>query len=84
MEVRATCNTALLDEILRRIQPVDVSWIKLAEARQLEFTKPPGSLGRLETVANQCAGILVESGRFLGARSFRAEHFCLSDVSANL
>ena len=57
MDARATCSTALLDETLRRIQPVDVSWVKLAEARQLELTKPPGSLGRLETVANQCAGI---------------------------
>src|SRR5882724_6056711 len=57
MDARATCKTAVLDETLRRIQPVDVSWIKLAEARQLELTKPPGSLGRLETVANQCAGI---------------------------
>src|SRR5882724_929181 len=50
-------TTALLDETLQRIQPVDISWIKLAEARQLELTKPPGSLGRLEGVANRCAGI---------------------------
>ena len=57
MDARPTYKAALLDETLQRIQPVDVSWIKLAEARQLELTKPPGSLGRLETVANQCAGI---------------------------
>jgi nicotinate-nucleotide--dimethylbenzimidazole phosphoribosyltransferase len=31
--------------------------MRLAEARQLELTKPPGSLGRLEEIANRCAAI---------------------------
>jgi len=39
------------------IPPVDPQWIRRAEARQLELTKPPGSLGRLETIANRCAAI---------------------------
>jgi nicotinate-nucleotide--dimethylbenzimidazole phosphoribosyltransferase len=39
------------------IPPVDPQWIKRAEARQLELTKPPGSLGRLEEIANRCAAI---------------------------
>src|SRR5579884_2960055 len=37
--------------------PIDPRWIRLAEARQLELTKPPGSLGRLEEIANRCAAI---------------------------
>jgi nicotinate-nucleotide--dimethylbenzimidazole phosphoribosyltransferase len=50
-------NKKLLQETLSRIRPVDERWAALAAARQLELTKPPGSLGRLEEVANQCAGI---------------------------
>lgn len=47
----------LLDQTLRQIQPVDKRWLRKAEARQLELTKPPGSLGRLEEIANRCAAI---------------------------
>lgn len=47
----------LLDQTLQRIQPVNAGWIRKAEARQLELTKPPGSLGRLEEIANRCAAI---------------------------
>lgn len=50
-------NTTLLDQTLERIEAVDAGWIRKAEARQLELTKPPGSLGRLEEIANRCAGI---------------------------
>lgn len=39
------------------VRPIDPHWIQLAEARQLELTKPPGSLGRLEGIANRCAAI---------------------------
>jgi nicotinate-nucleotide--dimethylbenzimidazole phosphoribosyltransferase len=39
------------------IQPVDPSWIERARARQLRLTKPPGSLGRLEEIANRLAAI---------------------------
>jgi nicotinate-nucleotide--dimethylbenzimidazole phosphoribosyltransferase len=39
------------------VRPIDRQWIELAEARQLELTKPPGSLGRLEGIANRCAAI---------------------------
>ncbi|MBV9746197.1 MAG: nicotinate-nucleotide--dimethylbenzimidazole phosphoribosyltransferase [Acidobacteriia bacterium] len=39
------------------ICPVDPNWLRLAEARQLELTKPPGSLGRLEEIANRCVAI---------------------------
>jgi nicotinate-nucleotide--dimethylbenzimidazole phosphoribosyltransferase len=39
------------------VRPIDAHWIELAEARQLQLTKPPGSLGRLEGIANRCAAI---------------------------
>lgn len=41
------------------IEPVDPSWIRRARARQLELTKPPESLGRLEEIANRIAAIQV-------------------------
>jgi len=47
----------LLPDTLSRIRPVDPEWIRKAEARQLQLTKPPGSLGRLEEIANRCAAI---------------------------
>jgi nicotinate-nucleotide--dimethylbenzimidazole phosphoribosyltransferase len=46
-----------LEAILERIQPVDPDWTERARARQLQLTKPPGSLGRLEEIANRMAGI---------------------------
>jgi nicotinate-nucleotide--dimethylbenzimidazole phosphoribosyltransferase len=42
---------------LDSIERVDQTWIKRAQARQLELTKPPGSLGRLEEVANRICAI---------------------------
>lgn len=48
------------DDVLARLPPirrVDRAWIAKAEARQLSLTKPPGSLGRLEEIANRVAGI---------------------------
>jgi nicotinate-nucleotide--dimethylbenzimidazole phosphoribosyltransferase len=49
-----------IEEILTRLPPirrVDRKWIAKAEARQLSLTKPPGSLGRLEEIANRVAAI---------------------------
>ncbi len=46
-----------IEQTLRAILPVDQSWIRKASERQRELTKPPGSLGRLEDVANRCAAI---------------------------
>jgi nicotinate-nucleotide--dimethylbenzimidazole phosphoribosyltransferase len=46
-----------LERTMERIQPVDPAWIEQARARQLQLTKPPGSLGRLEEVANRLAAI---------------------------
>lgn len=47
----------LLAETLRGVRPADADAMRRAAARQLTLTKPPGSLGRLEEVAVQLAGI---------------------------
>ena len=39
------------------IVPIDTHWLAAAERHQNDLTKPPGSLGRLEAVANRCAAI---------------------------
>jgi len=46
-----------LQATLEAIRPVDSGWIEQARARQLQLTKPPGSLGRLEEIANRMAAI---------------------------
>jgi nicotinate-nucleotide--dimethylbenzimidazole phosphoribosyltransferase len=68
-----------------RVPPIDPGWIKRAEARQRELTKPPGSLGRLEEIANRCAAIF-ESLSFRVERPrivlFAADHgVCAEGVS---
>jgi len=47
----------LLAKTMQEIRPIDQGWIDAARRRQLELTKPPGSLGRLEEIANRCAAI---------------------------
>lgn len=46
-----------LPEILGGIGPADATAMRRAAARQMTLTKPPGSLGRLEDVSVQLAGI---------------------------
>lgn len=48
---------ALLTETLKNIRAVDAQWFEEARQRQLQLTKPPGSLGRLEEVANRLVAI---------------------------
>ena len=46
-----------LDDVLERIEPVDRRAQRSAELRQRQLTKPPGSLGRLEELSIQLAGV---------------------------
>lgn len=46
-----------LEATLARIEPIDVSWMEQARAKQVQLTKPPESLGRLEEIANRVSGI---------------------------
>jgi len=46
-----------LDTILREIKPLDTSAMAAAQSRQNSLTKPHGSLGRLEELSIQMAGI---------------------------
>jgi nicotinate-nucleotide--dimethylbenzimidazole phosphoribosyltransferase len=76
----------LLETTFHEIRPVDPLRIEAARLRQLELTKPPGSLGRLEEIANRCAAI--REGFLLTARRprivlFAADHgVCTEGVSA--
>lgn len=46
-----------LHELIARIQPLDEAAMQAASDRQNTLTKPPGSLGRLEKLSIQMAGI---------------------------
>ena len=48
---------ATISEAIAAVQPINRDWLARAEARQLNLTKPAGSLGRLESIANQLAAI---------------------------
>lgn len=46
-----------LESTLAAIGPPDAAAMAAAEARQQRLTKPPGSMGRLETLGTQLAGV---------------------------
>src|SRR5580692_8341306 len=76
----------LLDKTIQEVHPIDPRWIDSASRRQLELTKPPGSLGRLEEIANRCAAIR-ETFELAANRPrivlFAADHgVCAEGVSA--
>lgn len=67
----------MLEAVLERISPIDQQWIEQARARQLQLTKPPGSLGRLEEIANRLAGIQATLSPAVGRARivvFAADH----------
>ena len=47
----------MIDDAIQNISPVDDAWLERAAERQAQLTKPPGSLGALEEVANRLAAI---------------------------
>jgi nicotinate-nucleotide--dimethylbenzimidazole phosphoribosyltransferase len=47
----------LIKETISRIKSVEKIWLERAAARQLELTKPPESLGRLEEISNRFCAI---------------------------
>jgi nicotinate-nucleotide--dimethylbenzimidazole phosphoribosyltransferase len=49
-----------LEEIIKDIQPLDESAMQAARARQGKLTKPRGSLGRLEELSIQLAGMKAD------------------------
>ena len=52
-----TSNELVFLETVRRIEPIDPRLLEQAAERQRHLTKPEGSLGRLEEVANRCFAI---------------------------
>ena len=46
-----------MDHLLDKVQPLDVFAMEQARQRQAQLAKPPGSLGRLEELSVQLAGI---------------------------
>ena len=50
-------ESSALSRVLERIGPADAGAMRSAVARQMTLTKPPGSLGRLEDVSVQLAGV---------------------------
>jgi len=56
----------ILDQALAAIEPLDEAAMAAARAHQDDLTKPPGSLGRLESLAVQLAGIRRRDAAPLG------------------
>ena len=46
-----------IEALVRAVQPLDQKAMLAAEAHQARLAKPPGSLGRLEELSVQLAGI---------------------------
>src|SRR5215468_6872126 len=50
-----------IEEVIERIKPLDDIAMQVARERQNKLTKPPGSLGRLEELSIQLAGITANA-----------------------
>ena len=62
-------NPITLPQTIERIGPADAEAMARAEARQLNLTKPPGSLGRLEEVSIRLAGIFGTERPSIGGKA---------------
>ena len=51
---------AELSELAARIAPVEDAWLQAGRARQDDLTKPPGSLGELESIGVRLCGIAAQ------------------------
>jgi nicotinate-nucleotide--dimethylbenzimidazole phosphoribosyltransferase len=75
-----------LDQAIAAIEPLDQAAMAAARVHLDDLTKPPGSLGRLEEVAVQLAGIRRRDGELLGPSAVlvcAADHGVVADgVSA--
>jgi nicotinate-nucleotide--dimethylbenzimidazole phosphoribosyltransferase len=87
-EAEMTEDTALeyLTALGERIAPLDADAMARARARQARLTKPPGSLGRLEEIAVQVAGMTSQERPSIARRAvvvMAADHGVTSEgVSA--
>jgi nicotinate-nucleotide--dimethylbenzimidazole phosphoribosyltransferase len=68
--------TDQLDRTIAAIGPLDTDAMRAAEARQMQLTKPPKALGRLETLSIQLAGIQ-------GKAQPRIEHKAIAVMAAD-
>ncbi len=59
---------SLLNQTIQSIRPLDAVAMDAARARQSRLTKPPGSLGRLETLSIQVAGITGQERPIIGEK----------------
>jgi nicotinate-nucleotide--dimethylbenzimidazole phosphoribosyltransferase len=68
--------TDQLERTIAAIAPLDTEAMRAAEARQMQLTKPPKALGRLETISIRLAGIQ-------GKAQPRIEHKVIAVMAAD-
>lgn len=59
-------NPTALEELIANIRPLDEAAMQAARARQDRLTKPQGSLGRLESLSAQIAGMTGQAAPHIG------------------